>query len=227
MNKDGPKKILIVEDHPILVYGLQLMIEKEEGFDVCGVVNTKDEALDYLNRLDIDLVVIDISLQYQEGISLIKRLKGSEFKVPVLCLSMHEELYYAEQCLRAGASGFITKSEPCEVIINGIRKILDGEIYLSEAIRRQMLKQMGHRPSPWLNAAESILSNKEILVFKCIGQGLNNREIAKKLNLSIKTVEAHRYRIKKKLNLKNSIELIRFAIRTTSGEAAIVCSAPA
>ena len=198
------------------------MIEKEEGFDVCGVVNTKDEALDYLNRLDIDLVVIDISLQYQEGISLIKRLKGSEFKVPVLCLSMHEELYYAEQCLRAGASGFITKSEPCEVIINGIRKILDGEIYLSEAIRRQMLKQMGHRPSSWLNAAESILSNKEILVFKCIGQGLNNREIAKKLNLSIKTVEAHRFRIKKKLNLKNSIELIRFAIRTTSGEAAIV-----
>ena len=222
MNKEGPKKILIVEDHPILVYGLQLMIEKEEGFDVCGVVNTKDEALDYLNRLDIDLVVIDISLQYQEGISLIKRLKGSEFKVPVLCLSMHEELYYAEQCLRAGASGFITKSEPCEVIINGIRKILDGEIYLSEAIRRQMLKQMGHGPSPWLNAAESILSNKEILVFKCIGQGLNNREIAKKHNLSIKTVEAHRYRIKKKLNLKNSIELIRFAIRTTSGEAAIV-----
>ena len=222
VNNKDPNKILIVEDHPILVYGLQLMIEKEEGFMVGGVVNTKDQALDLLSKLDIDLIVIDISLQYQEGISLIKRLKGSEFKVPVLCLSMHEELYYAEQCLRAGASGFITKSEPCEVIISGIRRILDGEIFLSESIRRQMLKQMGHGPSPWLNAAESILSNKEILVFKCIGQGLNNREIAKKLNLSIKTVEAHRYRIKKKLNLKNSIELIRFAIRTTNGEAAIL-----
>ncbi len=222
MNNEGLKKILIVEDHPILVYGLQLMIEKEDGFDVCGVVNTKEEVLDLLAKLDIDLVVIDISLQYQDGISLIKQLKGSEHKTPVLCLSMHEELYYAEQCLRAGASGFITKSEPCEVIISGIRRILDGEIYLSESIRRQMLKQMGHGPSPWLNAAESILSNKEILVFKCIGQGLNNREIATKLNLSIKTVEAHRYRIKKKLNFKNSIELMRFAIRTTSGEAAIV-----
>jgi len=217
-----PKKILIVEDHPILVYGLQLMIEKEEGFDVSGVVNTRDEALELLGSMEPDLVVIDISLQYQDGISLIKRIKTSEYKVPILCLSMHEELYYAKQCLRAGSSGFITKSEPCEVIINGIRKILDGEIYLSEPIRRQMLKQMGHGPSPWLNAAESILSNKEILVFKCIGQGLNNREIAKKLALSIKTVEAHRYRIKKKLNLKNSIELIRFAIRTTSGEAAIL-----
>ena len=217
-----PKKILIVEDHPILVYGLQLMIEKEEGFDVTGVVNTKDEALDMMGAKEPDLVVIDISLQYQDGLTLIKRIKNSEFKIPILCLSMHEELYYAEQCLRAGANGFITKSEPCEVIISGIRKILDGEIYLSESIRRQMLKQMGHGPSPWLNAAESILSNKEILVFKCIGQGLNNREIAKKLTLSIKTVEAHRYRIKKKLNLKNSIELIRFAIRTTSGEAAIL-----
>ena len=222
VNTEGPKKILIVEDHPILVYGLQLMIEKEEGFDVSGVVNTKDEALDLLDSMEPDLVIIDISLQYQDGLNLIKQVKHSEFKVPILCLSMHEELYYAEQCLRAGASGFITKSEPCEVIISGIRKILGGEIYLSESIRRQMLKQMGHGPSPWLNAAESILSNKEILVFKCIGQGLNNREIAKKLNLSIKTVEAHRYRIKKKLNLKNSIELIRFAIRTTSGEAAIL-----
>lgn len=222
VNNEGPKKILIVEDHPILVYGLQLMIEKEEGFEVSAVVNTKDEALSLLGTMEPDLVVIDISLQYQDGITLIKQIKNSEFKVPILCLSMHEELYYAEQCLRAGANGFITKSEPCEVIINGIRKILDGEIYLSESIRRQMLKQMGHGPSPWLNAAESILSNKEILVFKCIGQGLNNREIAKKLNLSIKTVEAHRYRIKKKLNLKNSIELIRFAIRTTSGEAAIL-----
>lgn len=222
MNNEGPKKILIVEDHPILVYGLQLMIEKEEGFNVSGVVNTKDEALDLLGTMGPDLVVIDISLQYQDGLTLIKQVKESEYNVPILCLSMHEELYYAEQCLRAGANGFITKSEPCEVIISGIEKILGGEIYLSESIRRQMLKQMGHGLSPWLNAAESILSNKEILVFKCIGQGLNNREIAKKLTLSIKTVEAHRYRIKKKLNLKNSIELIRFAIRTTSGEAAIL-----
>lgn len=222
MNNEGPKKILIVEDHPILVYGLQLMIEKEEGFNVYGVVNTKDEALDLLGTMGPDLVVIDISLQYQDGLTLIKQVKESEYNVPILCLSMHEELYYAEQCLRAGANGFITKSEPCEVIISGIEKILGGEIYLSESIRRQMLKQMGHGLSPWLNAAESILSNKEILVFKCIGQGLNNREIAKKLTLSIKTVEAHRYRIKKKLNLKNSIELIRFAIRTTSGEAAIL-----
>ncbi|MCZ6673976.1 MAG: response regulator transcription factor [Verrucomicrobia bacterium] len=222
VNIKDPKKILIVEDHPILVYGLQLLIQKEEGFEVSAVVNSKDQALDLLGTLNPDLVVIDISLQYQDGISLIKLIKSSEHQVPILCLSMHEELYYAEQCLRAGSSGFITKSEPCEVIISGIRKILDGEIYLSESIRRQMLKQMGHGPSPWLNAAESILSNKEILVFKCIGQGLNNREIAKKLTLSIKTVEAHRYRIKKKLNLKNSIELIRFAIRTTSGEAAIL-----
>jgi len=204
------------------VYGLQLMIEKEEGFNVSGVVKTKDEALDLLGTMGPDLVVIDISLQYQDGLTLIKQVKESEYNVPILCLSMHEELYYAEQCLRAGANGFITKSEPCEVIISGIEKILGGEIYLSESIRRQMLKQMGHGPSPWLNAAESILSNKEILVFKCIGQGLNNREIAKKLTLSIKTVEAHRYRIKKKLNLKNSIELIRIAIRTTSGEAAIL-----
>lgn len=222
VNTEDPKRILIVEDHPILVYGLQLMIEKEKGFEVSGVVNTRDEALDLLETMKPDLVIIDISLQYQDGITLIKRIKNLEQTVPILCLSMHEELYYAEQCLRAGSNGFITKSETCEVIIKGIGKILEGEIFLSESIRRQMLKQMGHGPSPWLNAAESILSNKEILVFKCIGQGLNNREIAKKLSLSIKTVEAHRYRIKKKLNLKNSIELIRFAIRTTGGEAAIV-----
>ncbi|MCB1119960.1 MAG: response regulator transcription factor, partial [Verrucomicrobiae bacterium] len=188
INKE-PKKILIVEDHPILVYGLQLMIEKEEGFEVTGVVNTREEALDLLETMKPDLVIIDISLQYQEGVSLIKRIKNLEKQVPILCLSMHEELYFAEQCLRAGSNGFITKSEPCEVIIKGIEKILDGEIFLSESIRRQMLKQMGHGPSPWLNADESILSNKEILVFKCIGQGLNNRKKKKKLSLSIKTVE--------------------------------------
>lgn len=222
MNKEAPKNILIVEDHPILMYGLKLIIESEEGFDIISVVNSKEQAMDQIGTLDPDLIVIDISLQYQDGISLIKMIKGLEVKVPILCLSMHDELYYAEQCLRAGASGFITKSEPCEVIVSGIRKVLEGGICLSESIRREILKQMGHGPSPWLNAGESILSNKEILVFKCIGQGLNNREIAKKLNLSIKTVEAHRYRIKKKLNLKNSIELIRLAIRKTSGEAAIL-----
>jgi len=222
LDKKNSKNILIVEDHPILVYGLQLMIENEENLEVISVVNTKEEALDLLDKTTPDLVVIDISLKYQEGISLIRLVKGSEKKIPILCLSMHEELYYAEQCLRAGANGFITKSESCDVIIEGIEKILQGDVFLSESIRRQMLKQMGHGPSPWLNAAESILSNKEVLVFKCIGEGLNNREIAGKLDLSIKTVEAHRYRIKKKLNLKNSIELIRFAIRNTGGEAALV-----
>ena len=204
MNKEAPKKILIVEDHPIWVYGLQLIIEKEEGIGIIAVVNSKEEAIAQLGRLVPDLILIDISLQYQNGISLITMIKRLEVKVPILCLSMHEELYYAEQCLRAGASGFIMKSEPCEVIISGIRKILEGKFHLSEPIRSQMLKQMGHGQSFWLNAAESILSNKEILVFKCIGQGLNNPKIAKKLNL------------------KNSIELIRFAIRTTSGEAAIL-----
>ncbi len=215
MNKIDRKKILIVGDHPILVYGLQLMIEKEKAIDICGVVSAKGQALNALKTLKPDLVVMDISLQYKEGITLIKQVRGSNQAAPVLCLSMHEELYYAERCLRAGANGFISKSEPCEVIVNGIHKILQGEIFLNESIRRQMLKQMGNGPSPWFNAAESILSKKEIQVFKWIGQGLNNREIANNLSLSIKTVEAHRYRIKKKLNLKNSIELVRFAIRTT------------
>lgn len=222
MNKEKSKKILIVEDHPILVFGLQLMIESEQGFEVCGVVSSKDQALDLLTALKPDLVIIDISLKYKEGISLIKRIREIAPESPILCLSMHEELFYAENCLRAGAKGFISKSESCEVILTGLQKLINGEIFLSSGVRRKMLKQMGTFQSPWLNASESILSNKEIRVFKCIGQGLNNQDISDSLGLSIKTVEAHRYRIKKKLNLKNSIELIRFAIRNTSGETAII-----
>ncbi len=198
------------------------MIEAEEGFDVCGVVSSKDQALDLLTTLKPDLVVIDISLKYHEGLSLIKRIKDLVDGAPIMCLSMHEELYYAENCLRAGAMGFISKSESCEVIVTGMHKLLNGEIFLSTSIRRQMLKQMGTSQSPWISTTESILSNKEIQVFKCIGQGFSNQQISKELGLSIKTVEAHRYRVKKKLNLKNSIELIRFAIRNTTGEASIL-----
>jgi len=218
VNNPGPHKVLIIEDHPILIYGLQSLIDAEETMEVCGVVSSQDQALDLMQTLSPSLAILDISLQQQNGLNLIKRLKESHQSLPVLCLSMHDDLYYAEQCLRAGANGFITKSEPCEAVISGIKKAINGEIYLSDTIRSQMLKQMGSGPSPWMHSADSILSNKEIQVFKCIGQGLNNRQIAQKLSLSIKTVEAHRYRIKKKLNLKNSIELIRFAIRSTKGE---------
>ena len=96
MNKEAPKNILIVEDHPILMYGLKLIIESEEGFDIISVVNSKEQAMDQIGTLDPDLIVIDISLQYQDGISLIKMIKGLEVKIPILCLSMHDELYYAE-----------------------------------------------------------------------------------------------------------------------------------
>jgi len=184
------------------------------------VVSNQEQALDLLMTLTPDLIVVDMSLQKNNGLKLIQTIRNARPQIPLICLSMHEDLYYAEQCLKTGASGYIAKSESCDAIVLGVQKALRGEIYLSDTIRSQMLKQMGSGPAPWVNASDAILSNKEMLVFDSIGQGLNNRQIAQKLKLSIKTVEAHRYRIKKKLNLKNSIELIRFAIRARNEKAA-------
>jgi DNA-binding NarL/FixJ family response regulator len=205
------KKILLVEDHPIFRWGLSEIINQENDLIVCGNAEYVQQALNEIDRLKPDLIIADITLKESDGIDLVREA-GKQYKdIPVLILSMHDEFLYAERALRAGARGYIMKQEAMESVVSAIRLVLDGKIYLNEQVKEQILfglsEGSGTRKSPIDRLAE-----RELEVFRLIGQGFSSREIARKLYLSIKTIGTYRERIKEKLNLRHANELIRYAV---------------
>ncbi len=205
-------RVLLVDDHPILRQGLTQLINQETGLRVCGEAEDAQEALKLLPALKPEILVLDLSLKGMNGLEFLKILKLRYPKLPVLVLSMHEEFLYAERSIRAGARGYIMKQEGTEKLVTAIRKVLGGEIYVSEALTNQMLIRLAENPVDSAKSPVEQLSDRELEVFQMIGEGLGTRQIAEKLCLSIKTVESYREHIKQKLNLKNSIELIHHAI---------------
>ncbi|KPK86005.1 MAG: LuxR family transcriptional regulator [Phycisphaerae bacterium SM23_33] len=207
------KKVLIVDDHPVIRYGITQTVEQEPDMLVCGQAEDVQGALEAVERLEPDVAVVDISLKHSSGIELIKQLRQRRPGLPVLVLSMHDESLYAERALRAGARGYVTKAEPPERIVEGIRQILQGGVYVSDALGRRMLRVMvGGKPGSEVFLVDR-LSDREFEIFELIGQGLPTREIAQRLQLSIKTVETHRERIKDKLKLDSAADLLKYAIR--------------
>jgi DNA-binding NarL/FixJ family response regulator len=206
------RKILVVEDHPIFRLGISELINQEEDLFVCGDAEDVFHALAEIERLNPDLVVVDISLKNSDGIDLVKEVTKNRRGLPVLILSMHDEFLYAERALRAGARGYIMKQEAMESVVNAIHQVLDGKIYFSDRIKEYILTNL----SDGLRQAEKSpierLTNRELEVFRMIGRGLSTREIAGKLHLSIKTIGTYRERIKEKLGLKNATELVRHAV---------------
>jgi len=208
------RKVLIVDDHPILRKGLTLLINQEPDLFVCAEAENAQMALESLDNVVPDMAIVDISLPGIDGIELIKELRLRHKEMPVLVVSMHDEALYAERSLRAGARGYIMKQEALEKVLVAIRKVLEGEIFVSERITTKMLEKFVSVEG--LSQAASpidLLSNRELTVFRLIGQGHKTRQIAERLHLSIKTVESYRAHIKEKLKLGDGTDLLKYAIQ--------------
>lgn len=205
------KKILIVEDHPLFRTMLVQLIEKDLGLGVCGEADNIRDAMSIVERTQPDAAIVDITLQGSSGLELIKDVKARKIRLPVLVLSMHEEKLYAERALRAGAKGYISKQEAPSEVIEAIRKVLAGRIYVSERVTGDILGRLGHVDEATQPSGMDILSDREIEVFQLIGRGLNSRQIAERINLGPTTVDSYRARIKTKLGIKNAAELYQRA----------------
>jgi len=215
--KKVKRRVLLVDDHPIVREGLTEMVNHEDDLTVCGTAEEMNQALDQIEKIKPELVVLDISLKGSNGIEVLKNIKVRYPKLLVLVLSMHDETLYALRALRAGAAGYIMKQEPAERVISAIRQVLNGEISLSENMEKKMMKQLvGGRAARTGSPLED-LSDLELEVFRLIGKGYSTRQIAEELHLSIKTVESYQSHIKEKMALRNGRELVQHAIEWTIG----------
>jgi len=208
-------KIFLVDDHPIVRQGLAQLLNSEPDLTVCGQGEDAYGSLRAIKTVGPDLVLLDVSLKDSDGLELLKELKAQLPNLPVLILSMHDESLYTERALRAGARGYIMKQEPPTALLSAIRKVLAGDVYVSDKMGATLLQRMvgGKKPSDALPMDR--LTDRELEIFRMIGAGQTVKDIADKLFLSVKTVEAHREHIKQKLNLKSSAELLRFAIQNS------------
>ncbi len=206
------KKIVIVDDHPIVRDGFEKLINSEDDFTVVGTAEDASEAIELISKFNPDVAMIDLSLKESSGIELIKDIQICSPDVRILVVSLHDEEIYAERVLRAGAKGFIMKAEAVDDIITAVRKVAGGEIYLSHKMQSRMIEMMASgKKNRNLNPVD-ILSDRELEVFQMIGNGMKTRHIADQLKLSVKTIETYKSHLKLKLQLKDSVELIQRAV---------------
>ena len=206
-------RVLLIDDHPILRKGLAELINQEPDLMVCGEAEEAPKAFEAVGLLNPDVALVDISLRGGNGLELIKNIKARWPDLPLLVLSMHDETLYAERALRAGSLGYIMKEEAIEKVLNAIRQVIAGEIFLSDKMKGRMLNQLvGGRIKQGSSSIDN-LSDRELEVFRLIGEGRGTRQIAEELRLSVRTVEAYREYIKDKLNLKNGTELVQHAFQ--------------
>jgi len=209
----GKKAILIVDDHPLMRRGLTALIDSEPDLVVCAEAGNRQAALEAIARRPPDLAIVDLSLEGgEDGLDLVKALKIRRPSIPALALSMHPEAVYAERALRAGARGYLAKQQLGEAVLAAIRRVLAGRIYMSEALGVELASRfVGGESKPQSPFAS--LSDRELQVFRLIGEGRRTREIAPILNLSPKTIESYREHLKQKLNIDAAPELVRRAVR--------------
>lgn len=207
-----PNTIYIIEDHPVVRAGYASLIEREVDLELVGTAGSGQEALEDLFDLQPDLVLLDLSLPSMNGMEVLKHLLTQKESQRVLVISAHDEVLYAERTLRAGASGYIMKQNAVSVIVDAIRHVLRGEIYLSGALSEQFLHRYLGRSDDAPSSPFAHLSDRELEVFQLLGRGLTTREIAQKMIISPKTVETYRANLKQKLNIDSSAELTRRAV---------------
>src|SRR5271168_3780382 len=214
-NHPAKKRIMVVDDHPIVRQGLALLINREPDLVVCGEAEEAMGALHVLASARPDVLIVDISLNGPDGLDLLKSIRTTHPTLPVLILSMHDESIYAERALRAGANGYIMKQEATEKVLVAVRRILSGEIYVSDRIANKMLKHYITGAGTLRNSSIADLSDRELEVFRLIGEGHGTRQIAEELHISVKTVESYQAHIKEKLSLRSARELVQRAIQWT------------
>ena len=211
-------KVFVVDDHPIVRQGLAQMINREPDLTVCGEAEEAAPALHAITDVKPDILIVDISLNGPDGLDLLKNVRLRYPSLPVLILSMHDESIYAERALRAGANGYIMKHEATEKVLVAVRQILNREIYVSEKVANRILHHYISGSPTAKQSPLADLSDRELEVFRLIGEGHSTRTIAEELHLSIKTVESYQAHIKDKLSLKNGRELVQHAIQWVMNE---------
>ena len=211
------RRVLIVDDHPIVRQGLRRVMEHEEDLAVCGEAETARDARIAIRDLNPDVIIADISLNQGDGIELVRDVRAHHPELPILVLSMHDETIYAERMLSAGANGYIMKQAASEQFLVSLRRVLDGGIYVSEAVGNNMIQKFAAGGTYISANPIDRLSNRELQILHVNGKGMSTRESAHSLNLSIKTVESHRQRIKRKLNLTTGTQLVQYAVNWFTG----------
>jgi DNA-binding NarL/FixJ family response regulator len=205
------RRILIVDDHPLLRKGITALINQETDLVVVAEASDAQEAMRLIDAQPFDLVTIDISLPGSDGLELVRSIHQRHPQLALLVLSMHDEVLYAERALRAGAMGFVMKQEAADTLLHAIRRILQGHTHVSERIATRMLKKLTSSSSAPGQRSLDCLSDRELTIFRMIGQGRTTRQIAEELHVSIKTVETHRAHLKEKLGISSGAELVRCA----------------
>ena len=204
-------RILIVDDHPIVREGMSALLAREPDFEVCGEAEDVPSAIRLIDETRPNVVTVDISLENGSGIDLIRRIAKSDPSIRMVACSLHDERLYAERAMHAGALGYVNKHEATQTIVTAIRRILQGQVYLSDEISQQLAHRLiGGRGKEVQPAVES-LSDRELDVFRMIGNGLTSAQIARELHLGVKTIDTYRSRIKQKLKLTNTAQLAREA----------------
>lgn len=206
------KRIFLVDDHPLVREWLTQLIEQQPDLAVCGEANGASATLAAIGSARADLAIVDLSLENSAGLDLVKSLQRLTPAVPVLVLSMHDESLYAERVFRAGARGYVNKRESAQRIVEAVRRVLDGKLYVSEKAAEILATQTVRGRTPDQPAIER-LSDRELEVFAKLGQGIGTRQIAEDFCVSIKTIQAYCARIKEKLNVGSATELLREAVR--------------
>jgi DNA-binding NarL/FixJ family response regulator len=205
-----PTQVLVVDDHPIVRLGIRQMIANEPSLAVCGEADSVDAALNACRTSEVDLAIVDLSLGSTSGLELIKQLHEEHPQLPILVLSMHDESLFAQRALRAGARGYLQKHEAIDGLIQAIRHVVSGKVFVSDTVAQQVLAGLrGTAPSPTDQLAT--LTDREIQVLERVGRGSSTAEIARDLGVSVKTIETYRSNIKAKLNLKSALDLVRYA----------------
>lgn len=214
-------RLFIVDDHPITRQGVTVLINQEADMTVCGEADSAPLAMDLIPKAAPDLAIIDITLKTTSGIELMKNIKALLPEMPVLIMSMHDESLYAERALRAGAKGYIMKHEASEKILTAIRRVLSGELYLSDKMKEKMLHRLVKSRKEEVVFSIDTLSDREMEVFQLIGNGYSTRQIAGKLNLSVKTIDSYREHLKLNLRLEKGADLVRHAIQWVRSEGVV------
>jgi DNA-binding NarL/FixJ family response regulator len=213
-HKSAPqKKILVVDDHPLMREGLCGVINHEPDLTVCGVAENAHQAMEAVAKLSPDLALVDITLPGKNGLELVKDLKAMHPHLAILAISMHDESLYAERMLRAGANGYITKQQPPEELVKAIRQVLGNNLYVSREISEKLLRRFSGQPTK-IQSPMEILTDREFEILQSIGEGKSPKEIARQLHISGKTVAVHSANIREKLNLSSTAQLIRFAVQS-------------
>ena len=214
------RRVLIVDDHPVFRHGISALINAEADLVVCGEASSSPSALDAMRNLDPDVALLDISLPGTNGIELIKLMKAEHPKLPLLMLSMHDESLYALRALKAGALGYVMKAEALTHVLDALRKVLKGEIYVSPRLSERLIFQAIQSADGGSGSPVDRLSDRELEVLELLGRGFGTKEIASELHLSVKTIETHRAHIKEKLGFRDAGEMVRFAIDWVAQEKA-------